>query len=85
MRNHMNVLYSDFGGALREVAGDVIMDPAVGGLDGGIQAAKHGIWNAHSDVDVGTGQGLECFRVGFKELYLGDAIGLENLHDLVRR
>lgn len=81
----MNVLYSDFGGGLGEVAGDVIMDPALSGLQGGIQAAKHGIGNAHSDVDFGTGEGLECFGVGFRELYLGDAIGLENLDDLVRR
>lgn len=61
------------------------MYPALGGLQRRVEAAKHGIGNANSDVNVRTGERLEDKWVGVEQLHFGDAVGFQKLHHFVRR
>lgn len=60
------------------------MDPGLGSFLGGVQASEHRVGNADSNVDVGTGEGLEGIWVGVEELDLGDVVGFHELHHLGR-
>lgn len=61
------------------------MHPAPGGLERGVEAAKHGIRNADGDVDFRAGERLENQRIGVEQLHFADAVGFEKLHHLRRR
>lgn len=76
------VLNENPGGAVRDEAGEIIVHPALGGLQRGIEAAKHGIRNADGDADFGAGKRLEDERVGVEKLHFAYAVGFEKLHHL---
>ncbi|GKV09512.1 hypothetical protein SLEP1_g20999 [Rubroshorea leprosula] len=69
---------------MREVAGDIIMNPTPRSLPGRVQGLEHGIGDAHSDSDVGGGESLQHKWVSIKEPYFGDLVGLQELHHLGR-
>lgn len=64
----------------RKVAGDIVVNPALGRLDGGVDAPEHNVGDANGDIDVGTGESLEQDRVCIQQPDLGNAVGPQELH-----
>lgn len=68
-----------------EVTSDIVMDPALGGSEGGVEASEEGVGDADGDADVGAGESFQDEWVGVEKLDFGEVIGLEKLHHLGRR
>ncbi|KAL6967741.1 hypothetical protein U1Q18_047579 [Sarracenia purpurea var. burkii] len=86
MKEEIHILYSNSSASsIGYVTGEIIVDPTLGGLLGGVQASEHRIGNADGDVDVGTRERLEDERVRVEELDLGEVVGFQELHHLGRR
>ena len=79
------ILDSESSAGRGDIKCDIVVDPAVGSFNGGIEGSEHGIGNAESDGDVRSGESFQDERVGVEELDSGEVVVFEKLHHLGRR